>query len=69
MGRAPVLGVMGESFGTEMICLLHVHIHLPACMILALLPLCAIPSHHLDETTLCPQVQVEANLHFVCYNN
>ena len=37
-------------------------------MILALLPLCAIPSHHLDETAPCPQPQVEANVCSACHN-
>ena len=46
----------------------HVHIHLPGCMIWALLQLCAIPSHHLDETAPCPQLPVEANLYSACHN-
>ena len=57
---------MGESLGIEMICK-YVHIHL-ACMILALLQLCAIPSHHLDETAPCPQLPVEASLYSACHN-
>ena len=44
-----------------------VHIHLPKRMILALLQLCAFPSHNLDETAPCPQLPVEANLYSANY--
>ena len=37
-------------------------------MILSLLQLCAIPSHHLDKTAPCPQLSVEANLYCACHN-
>ena len=46
----------------------HVHIHLPKRMILALLQLCAFPSHNLDKTAPCPQLPVEANLYFASHN-
>ena len=46
----------------------HVHIHLPKRMILALLQLCAFPSHNLDKTAPCPQLPVEANLYSASHN-
>ena len=37
-------------------------------MILALLQLCAFPSHNLDKTAPCPQLPVEANLYSASHN-
>ena len=37
-------------------------------MILALLQLCAIPSHYFDDIAPCPQLPVEENLYSACHN-